>query len=64
MVLKIPDGSFSRGVAKVGNRAELERMARGMLEDSDLILAQEFMSPNMTGASACSTASRCSSRST
>ncbi len=43
MVLKIPDGSFSRGVAKVGNRGELERMARGMLEDSDLILAQEYM---------------------
>ena len=42
MVLKIPDGSFSRG-AKVGDRAELERMVRGMLEDSDLILAQEFM---------------------
>lgn len=43
MVLKIPDGSFSRGVAKVGDRSELERMVRGMLEDSDLILAQEFM---------------------
>lgn len=43
MVLKIPDGSFSRGVAKVENRGELERMVRGMLEDSDLILAQEFM---------------------
>lgn len=43
MVLKIPDGSFSRGVAKVASRAELDRMARGMLEDSDLILAQEFM---------------------
>ena len=43
MVLKIPDGSFSRGVAKVGDRAELHRMSRGMLEDSDLILAQEFM---------------------
>jgi glutathione synthase/RimK-type ligase-like ATP-grasp enzyme len=43
MVLKIPDGSFSRGVAKVGTRPELERMVRGMLEDSDLILAQEFM---------------------
>lgn len=43
MVLKIPDGSFSRGVAKVGDRAELERMVRGMLEDTDLILAQEFM---------------------
>lgn len=43
MVLKIPDGSFSRGVSKVGSRAELERQVRGMLEDSDLILAQEFM---------------------
>ena len=43
IVLKIPDGSFSRGVAKVGDRAELHRMARGMLEDSDLILGQEFM---------------------
>ncbi|MFO1073751.1 MAG: RimK family protein [Geminicoccaceae bacterium] len=43
MVLKIPDGSFSRGVAKVGSRPELERMVHGMLEDSDLILAQEFM---------------------
>jgi glutathione synthase/RimK-type ligase-like ATP-grasp enzyme len=43
MVLKIPDGSFSRGVTKVGSRGELERSVRGMLEDSDLILAQEFM---------------------
>ena len=43
LVLKIPDGSFSRGVTKVGSRAELDRMVRGMLEDSDLILAQEFM---------------------
>ena len=37
MVLKIPDGSFSRGVAKVGDRAELERMvgrnARGQRPD-------------------------------
>jgi glutathione synthase/RimK-type ligase-like ATP-grasp enzyme len=43
LVLKIPDGSFSRGVSKVASRAELERSVRGMLEDSDLILAQEFM---------------------
>src|SRR5262249_33908082 len=43
VVLKIPDGSFSRGVTKVNNRGELERSIRGMLEDSDLILAQEFM---------------------
>jgi glutathione synthase/RimK-type ligase-like ATP-grasp enzyme len=43
LVLKIPDGSFSRGVTKVSSRPELDRMVRGMLEDSDLILAQEFM---------------------
>jgi glutathione synthase/RimK-type ligase-like ATP-grasp enzyme len=30
-------------VAKCADRGELERMLRGMLEDSDLILAQEFM---------------------
>ena len=46
IVLKIPDGSFSRGVTKVGSRAELERSVRGMLEDSDLILAQEFVPTN------------------
>jgi glutathione synthase/RimK-type ligase-like ATP-grasp enzyme len=43
IVLKIPDGSFSRGVAKCTDRGALERMLLGMLEDSDLILAQEFM---------------------
>jgi glutathione synthase/RimK-type ligase-like ATP-grasp enzyme len=43
MVLKSPDGSFSRGVKKVSNREELEAVARALLEESDLILAQEFM---------------------
>jgi glutathione synthase/RimK-type ligase-like ATP-grasp enzyme len=43
IVVKIPDGSFSRGVTRVRDRGELERQVRGMLEDSDLILAQEFM---------------------
>jgi glutathione synthase/RimK-type ligase-like ATP-grasp enzyme len=43
VVVKIPDGSFSRGVKKAENRAELEGHLREMLEDSDLILAQEFM---------------------
>lgn len=43
LVLKSPDGSFSRGVKKVNNAAELESVARALLEDSDLILAQEFM---------------------
>jgi len=43
VVLKIPDGSFSRGVEKAGDPAALARIARGMLADSDLILAQEYM---------------------
>jgi glutathione synthase/RimK-type ligase-like ATP-grasp enzyme len=43
LVLKIPDGSFSRGVKKAEDRAALERLAAEMLEDSDLILAQAFM---------------------
>lgn len=43
MVLKIPDGSFSRGVVKVTDRADLLAKAKGLFEDSDLILAQEFM---------------------
>ncbi|MEQ8249934.1 RimK family protein [Oceanibaculum nanhaiense] len=43
MVLKIPDGSFSRGVHKAGDRAELKKISRELLEESDLILAQEFM---------------------
>jgi glutathione synthase/RimK-type ligase-like ATP-grasp enzyme len=43
VVLKIPDGSFSRGVFKVGNREEFERVAAGLFKESDLILAQEFL---------------------
>ncbi|MCB1883669.1 MAG: RimK family protein [Geminicoccaceae bacterium] len=43
LVLKIPDGSFSRGVKKADDRACLHRLARDMLEESDLILAQAFM---------------------
>ncbi|SDG50082.1 RimK family protein [Roseospirillum parvum] len=43
MVLKVPDGSFSRGVVKVESPAELRRVARKLFADSDLILAQEFM---------------------
>lgn len=43
IVLKIPDGSFSRGVYKVTSRSELEATADGLFEESDLILAQEFM---------------------
>jgi glutathione synthase/RimK-type ligase-like ATP-grasp enzyme len=43
IVLKIPDGSFSRGVFKAENPADLKRMAAKLFKDSDLILAQEFM---------------------
>lgn len=43
IVLKIPDGSFSRGVFKVQNRSELEATAESLFEQSDVILAQEFM---------------------
>jgi len=43
IVLKIPDGSFSRGVFKAENRAELLRIAGRLFKDSDLILAQEFL---------------------
>ena len=43
LVLKVPDGSFSRGVFKVYDEAELHRRASELLEDSDLILAQEYV---------------------
>ncbi|MGH8279860.1 MAG: RimK family protein [Gammaproteobacteria bacterium] len=43
IVLKIPDGSFSRGVFKADDRAQLEALAQRMFEESDLLLAQEFV---------------------
>ena len=43
VVLKIPDGSFSRGVHKVADRAELLATSKELFRKSDLILAQEFM---------------------
>jgi glutathione synthase/RimK-type ligase-like ATP-grasp enzyme len=43
VVLKIPDGSFSRGVFKVENHEELENTAENLFKSSDLILAQEFV---------------------
>lgn len=43
IVLKIPDGSFSRGVKKVENRAQLLNTAKQLFEHSRLILAQEYM---------------------
>lgn len=42
-VLKIPDGSFSRGVVKVKNVEEYVEQATKMLEDSFIVLAQEYL---------------------
>lgn len=42
-VLKIPDGSFSRGIVKVRNSEEYIAEATKMLEDSFIILAQEYL---------------------
>lgn len=43
IVLKIPDGSFSRGVYKVHSAREFRSAAPGLLRESDVILAQEYM---------------------
>ncbi len=43
MVLKVPDGSFSRGVVKADNEEQMCEMAACLFEKSELILAQEFL---------------------
>lgn len=43
VVLKIPEGSFSRGVFRAEDRTALTRIATRLLKESDLILAQEFL---------------------
>ncbi|MGB0669974.1 MAG: RimK family protein [Rhodospirillales bacterium] len=43
IVLKVPDGSFSRGVFKVDNPAELVATTRKLFKDSDILIAQAFM---------------------
>jgi glutathione synthase/RimK-type ligase-like ATP-grasp enzyme len=43
VVLKVPDGSFSRGVKKAATLAELTELMARFLRDSDLILAQRFL---------------------
>jgi glutathione synthase/RimK-type ligase-like ATP-grasp enzyme len=42
-VLKRPDSSFSRGVVKVHSEEELHEQLRLLFEDSDLVVAQEFL---------------------
>lgn len=43
MVLKIPDGCFSRGMFKAANRGQVREAAASLFANSRLILAQEFM---------------------
>lgn len=43
LVLKVPDGSFSRGVVKVENMQQLLQQARTLMQKSAILLAQEFM---------------------
>ncbi|HSR72075.1 MAG TPA: RimK family alpha-L-glutamate ligase, partial [Kiloniellales bacterium] len=43
VVLKIPDGSFSRGVVKAEKRSELIELSRKLFQRSDVILVQQYM---------------------
>ncbi|CAL8980631.1 ATP-grasp domain-containing protein [Rhodoplanes serenus] len=43
LVVKIPDGSFSRGIHKVSTPEAFKRVADELLEETDLLLAQKFM---------------------
>ncbi len=43
VVIKIPDGSFSRGIVKVNDRNELEQKVGELFAKSALLLAQEFL---------------------
>jgi len=43
VVLKIPDGSFSRGIKKANSMQELKEISDAFLEDSDLVIAQQFV---------------------
>jgi glutathione synthase/RimK-type ligase-like ATP-grasp enzyme len=42
-VIKIPDGSFSRGVFKVASHDELQVILDEVFDASDLVIAQEFI---------------------
>lgn len=43
IVLKVPDGSFSRGVIKVKDPEELKSAAEQLFQQTALVLAQEFI---------------------
>jgi glutathione synthase/RimK-type ligase-like ATP-grasp enzyme len=42
IVLKIPDGSFSRGIVKVSDVDTLKREAEALFQHTSLVIAQEF----------------------
>src|SRR5437667_371700 len=43
LVVKIPDGSFSRGIHKVDTPDEFRRIAEELFEETDLLLTQKFV---------------------
>lgn len=43
LVIKIPDSSFSRGVKRASSFDELKQVATKWLEESDLLIAQEYL---------------------
>lgn len=43
VILKLPDGSFSRAVVKAKTKEEFVQKAKEFLDDSDLVIAQEFL---------------------
>lgn len=43
VVVKIPDGSFSRGVKKAADRQAFEKLVHDWFEETDLLIAQKFM---------------------
>ncbi|MGA7790544.1 MAG: RimK family protein, partial [Xanthobacteraceae bacterium] len=43
LVVKIPDGSFSRGVHKIESAPEFKRVCDELFEETDLVLAQKFL---------------------
>ena len=43
IVVKIPDGAFSKGVEKAGDPAELAAICKKLFRHSTLLLAQEFL---------------------
>ena len=43
VVVKMPDGSFSRGVERAASRAELRRISEAMLARSHVVIVQDFL---------------------